>query len=295
MTTSSYNCKALAKLIPPFGYPASDWCFRITSACKALDQAIDFDFPETSRVLLPLIIAALPVNLLRVATLAPLSKLLEWLDEYDKPVISLEESLECHGIPVGVKPSIYFAQKFGLIQMAMPKGTAKKTIETLAWSTIRTNLPSQLRAAILLLDPLKVPDTATWNRLDEAMSVITSQSNSTSVVAASSSDGPDQRSYLDQINALEAEVAHLKDSTNNKRLTCFKCGNEGHMARSCTMTGPGSARGRQEELRNRPHSGPLKWNTPVHLNSDNSLCFYHSRFGRSAQKCTQPCSWQGNY
>ena len=98
--------KLFSKFIPPFSYPASEWCFRVTTACNAFEPSINYDSPEVSKVLLPLIIATLPVNMLRVAPLTPLSKLIEWLEEYDKPATSLESSLASNRIPMGVKPGV---------------------------------------------------------------------------------------------------------------------------------------------------------------------------------------------
>ena len=201
--------KAMVRLIPPFSYPASDWCFRIMTAWGAMQEGINYDAPEVSKILLPPILAALPVNLLRVATLSPFSELLEWLEEYDKPVVSLEDALSNQEIPVGTKPSIWYAQLFSKIQSAMPKGTAKRTIETLAWSTIRKNFSPHLKAAIILLDPLKVPDTSTWQRLDEAVSNPSLESRF--VASTTTANIADSNLLLEKVNELEAQLAHLRN------------------------------------------------------------------------------------
>ena len=177
----------------------------------------------------------------------------------------------------------------------MPKGTAKKTIETLAWSAIKNSLTSPLKAAIVLLDPLKVPDTSTWQRLDEASATFDSHSDTSVVMSATVSEKDDQQreSLFEKINQLEVQVANLKTSSNNVRFTCFRCGTEGHMARSC----PQSQLSNDERQQKRNHSsfGASNRGESQYGKTESSLCFYHNKFGRSAQKCVQPCSWQKNY
>lgn len=248
------------KLVPGFCYPAFEYANKVEIVLRAAEPTIDFSDADVSVAVLPLLIRALPNEIIRIAQVDTLSNLINWLKNYDKPQVTLDTIFNM-AQPVGTKPSVFYQHVIIKVQNALPNGTAKKTVETIAWSVVRKNVTQHMKAAMLLLDASKPPDAATWTRIDE----MNSNADVPTVNMCSSS------SYSSEIAALTNRLSNMEEKINDRQqktieLKCFRCGTAGHFARNCPQE------------------------TPV-----SDLCYYHKTYAGKARKCIQPCRWSENY
>ena len=314
--------KTLGKIIPPFFYPATDWKYKIVAACKAVDENIDLTDARVIAEILPRLICALPTQLLKLAPTDSLVNLLDWLDNFDKEQCSLE-SIMSLPFPTGTKPSIFFNKVFLKCQSALPTGTAKKTIEAMAWAVVRKGLPSSLQTAIMLLDPQKPPDATTWKRLDEAATVGTlfpstnlgatavnatwEEDHATQLVAAYQKQTAPTHSQaqdttlLDRVKILERELSQLRTSASVHQrpiapTSTYRDNPSMHLVSSgrcfrCNSEGHQARNCSWQQDSRYQSQRQTQWQPGTQSHTTHQHCYYHQRFGTQARNCTQPCSW----
>ena len=84
------------------------------------------------------------------------------------------------------------------------------------------------------------------------------------------------------------DVPRTSDKSDLKQLTEKVSRLASLVASMTSVDQPRHNRSRSVSRFHRPHSPAPK------ESQDNSLCFYHQKFGEDARKCRQPCSW-GNF
>ncbi len=311
--------------LPTFLYPVHEWAEKIRVVC--LSAEIDITTEVATKLLSHKVFALLPAAVLRAAPkTSTLDALLKWLEAYDDQKLTIT-TVMARTISFGDRPSIFYDSLVSEISKCLPTADAD-TVEIMAWNRLCEVLPGNVKAAILMMDRTRPPTRATLDNLDNAVANMSGEQNHSVCAVSASPAVQDSRFEKLEKDMLELkQLLRDNLSSKAPSVVCFSCGGSGHYATACpskkndngiNVSTREKQRGAQNpnlfqcgrchkrghnanncraDLKQQNGEGQFTSFLPQRSNSFapstqfanvNGRCWYHSRFGQNAAKCTEP-------
>jgi hypothetical protein len=245
--------KELLKVLPPFTAPVRTWAERI-------ELLIGTDKPNDA--LNKAILSRLPTHLLdqlRSHTCATPKELLNKivaLEDISQPQAAKMIFSPPADIPSQQLPSAHYYEQLRIVRTAFPSIAADQ-ISHLAWEKTMGSLPTQLRNLLLVLPESSKLETK-LNMIDRAW-----QHGGTPTESVNASVTP-------------TITAASSNTTIDKAISDLSMRLEGIEA----------------ALRERPRGNPQYPRYPPKGNSEETICYFHRKFGKQARNCQSPCRFR---